>query len=64
MTSVTYTAVSARGVVIHTFDTLEAAKRWASDRKDSLPGISVEEVVTTVLRRRVYRPGLRLVVGR
>lgn len=56
MTRTDYEAVTARGATVRTFRTLEQARAWVSDHKGELPGLIVEEVTTTITRRRVYRP--------
>ena len=56
-----FEAVTARGATIRTFDTLDLARAWVGERKAEFPGLHVEEVVTTVTRRRAYQPRLTLV---
>jgi hypothetical protein len=56
-----YEVVSPAGRVVYTSPDLVLARKWVSERRDTLPGLIVEEVVTTVVRRTAYRPRLRLV---
>lgn len=44
------------GKTVFTSPDKSLAKRWADENSDTFPGLIVVEVVTTVLKRRVYRP--------
>lgn len=56
MTSTSYHVLTAVGALIKTFDDPKAARKWASANQGLYPGVSVEEVVTTVTRRRIFKP--------
>lgn len=58
-----YEAVTARGVAIRTFATFDLARAFVSSVKEEFPGMTVEEVTTTVTRRRAYAPRLRAVAA-
>ena len=53
---VTYEIVTARGVMTMTFDTASAAREFCLKMKSVVPGLTVDEVTTTVERRAIYRP--------
>jgi hypothetical protein len=63
MISTSYHALTSVGAIIKTFDDPKAARKWASANSETYPGMSVEEVVTTVTRHRIYRPQIRLVAS-
>lgn len=57
MTSrIEYEAVTPAGRTVFTSPDQDIARRWVFDRKSDFPGLIVEEVTTTITRRRVYRP--------
>lgn len=55
-TRLDYAAVNARGITIRTFGDLTQARQWVHANHELHTGLIVEEVATTVTRRRVYRP--------
>lgn len=60
MTRTDYCATNHIGTVVRTFDTLEAACIWVANHHPEHVGLSVEEVTTTITRRRIFRPAVPL----
>lgn len=56
-----YEAVTPVGATVATFSTLDLAKAFVRDNIDRLPGLRVEVVETTVVRRRAFTPRVLLV---
>lgn len=56
MTRVDFHAVNARGVVLFTSSDIDIARSWVRVRAAEHDDLHVEEVVTMVQRRTVYRP--------
>lgn len=56
MTTIDYEVITAAGAVAYTSNSLDIARDWLAERRLSLPGARVEEVITHVTRRRVYQP--------
>jgi len=56
MTRTDYQAVTQAGVTIRTFGDRDIAVKWAKDHGVQHPGLTIDEVTVTELRRRVYRP--------
>jgi len=56
MTRIDFHAVNARGVVLFTSSDIEIARSWVRVRAPEHDDLHVEEVVTTIHRRRVYTP--------
>lgn len=52
----TYEVLSPVGVLVRTFDTADAARRWVLANKLTLPGLRIDRVQTIVQRTPVYRP--------
>jgi hypothetical protein len=57
VTGVSFEVVSAAGVPIRTFDARDAAIAWARamEASGTFPGCTVEEVVRTEQRRKIWR---------
>jgi hypothetical protein len=53
---VDYAAVNAIGTVLRTFGDVATAKAWARENAAQWPGVQIDEITITTLRRRVYRP--------
>ena len=60
MTTYDFRAVSAVGVVIATFGSLDQAKAFARENVETFPGLRIEAVTTTVNVQTVYRPRTHL----
>lgn len=56
MTSTDFQAVNARGVTLATFGDVALARAWVKRNAALHDGLHVEEVTTTVTRRRTYVP--------
>lgn len=55
-TTVDYEAVNARGVTLATFGDADLARAWVRENCATHPGVRVEEVIVTTVRRRLYQP--------
>jgi hypothetical protein len=51
-----YEAVNARGLTLATFGDADLARAWVRDNASTHPGLRVEEVIVTTVRRRLYQP--------
>lgn len=63
LVSINFAVESARGQTVATFDNEDRARAYVSERRLTVPGLTVVEVVTTIERRAVYRPRLRIVAS-
>lgn len=61
--SVNFHVITAVGATAFTAAHEDQARKWLSERKDRLPGATVERVTVTTTREVVYRPrtALRIV---
>lgn len=51
-----YEVRNALGTLLYTSPDIDLAKDWLRERAAQWPGAQVEEVTTTVQRRRVFKP--------
>lgn len=63
MTRIDHEVTNRRGVVLYTSPDKDLARTWAKANASRHDGVEVFEVTRTELRRRVYRPALRLVAS-
>lgn len=55
-TRIDYEVVTAAGTTVFTSSDEDLARAFLRDRMRDVPGLIVEEVVRSEIRRRVYRP--------